>query len=54
MMFTIEVEVERESGKFASRDEISEALIEAVESADLDSLGADGDSVYTILSVDAR
>lgn len=51
MHFTIEVEVEREQGKFASRDEIAEALAEAVEQADLSSLGADGTSEYVINDV---
>jgi hypothetical protein len=51
--YIVEVEVERESGKFASRDEINDVLVEALgeaESADLDGLGSDGESVYTITS----
>lgn len=53
LRFVLEVEVERETGKFASRDEISEKLTEAIasiEDADLGALGSDGDSVYTITS----
>ena len=50
--FTVEVEVERESGKFASREEIIEALTEAIEGANpdvVDGVGADGDSVYNVI-----
>lgn len=50
--FTVTIEVERESGKFASRDEISEAigdaLGDAVDSIDLDGIGPDGESVYVV------
>jgi hypothetical protein len=52
MLFRIEVEIERESGKFASREEIGEKLIEAIEQADLSGLGADGDSEYVISGAD--
>ncbi len=50
--FTIEVEVERDSGKFASREEISEALVEAIEGANpdvVDGVGSDSESVYNIV-----
>lgn len=53
--FTVEVEVERTEGKFASRDEVSEALVEAIESADpgsVDGVGADGTSTYEVVSFD--
>lgn len=53
--FTIEVEVERESGKFASRDDVEEALRTELEGADpgqVDGVGSDGDSVYTVASWD--
>ena len=50
--FLVDVDVERESGKFAGRDEITDAIQtameEGIESAQLDSLGADADSVYNI------
>ena len=50
----IEVEVERTEGKFASRDEIAEAIQEALantgEGESLSGLGADGDSEYEITS----
>jgi hypothetical protein len=55
LSFTVSVEVERESGKFAGRDEIQDALQEAVESADpgsVDGVGADGDSVYNVVAWD--
>jgi hypothetical protein len=48
MNFTLHVSVQHESGKFAPREEIEGALIEALENADLDGLGADGDSVYVV------
>lgn len=37
--FVIEVEVERVEGKFASRDDMVEAIVEAVEMADVDGIG---------------
>ena len=48
--YTVEVTVERESGKFASRDDIMEQVREALEQADPGEVtgGADGDSVYTV------
>lgn len=51
--FTVTVEIERESGKFASREEIAEVLIEWLESADqgtVDGIGADGESSYSTTS----
>ena len=51
--FTVEVEVERESGKFASRDEMTEELISCLEGANegsISGIGADGDSEYTVTS----
>lgn len=51
--FTVDVEVERDSGKFASRDEIAEQIQEAIEGADpgtIDSVGADADSSYSVTS----
>lgn len=50
--YLVEIEVERESGKFAGRDEISAALCEALtdapDNADLSSLGSDGTSQYNV------
>lgn len=51
--FTVTVEVERESGKFAARDEISEQITEWLEGADegsIDGIGADGESSYSTIS----
>jgi hypothetical protein len=49
--FKVTVEVERESGKFMSRDEVQEALQEALESADPGQVdgGPDGDSVMSVI-----
>lgn len=48
--FTVHVALERESGKFMSRDEMEEILLEAIEAADPDTVegGADGGSIYTV------
>lgn len=51
--FLVTVEAERESGKFASRDEIAEALITALEEADpgeIDGIGADSESTYNTVT----
>jgi hypothetical protein len=51
--YTVEVEVERVEGKFASRDEVAEQLQEALEGADpgsIDGIGADGTSGYEVQS----
>jgi hypothetical protein len=48
---TIKFQVSRTSGKFATRDEIAEYIQAELEGADfgeVDGVGADGDSVYTI------
>lgn len=50
---TVEVEVDRISGKFASKEEIKEALADEIERADpgqVSGVGADGDSEYEITS----
>jgi hypothetical protein len=50
--FTVEVEVQRESGKFAARDEIEEQLREEIEGANpgsVDGVGADGDTTYEVI-----
>lgn len=49
--FTVTVELNRESGKFASREELAEQLTEALESANpgsVDGVGADSDSTYAV------
>lgn len=51
--FTIEVEVERVSGKFASKDEIADQIREALDSADpgtISNVGADSDSEYEVVN----
>lgn len=52
--FTVSVELEREQGKFMSRDEMEEQLLEALESADPGEIsgGADGDSSYSVTDWD--
>ena len=49
--FTVEVEVERASGKFASREDIAEVIQEWLEGANEDEVygvGSDGDSTYIV------
>lgn len=49
--FVVTVEVERESGKFAPRDEIAEQISEWLEAADegqVCGIGADGESDYDV------
>lgn len=49
--FTVEVEVERVEGKFASREEVAEQLEEALADADpssIDGIGSDGTSSYEV------
>lgn len=51
--FTVTVEVEREHGRFASREDMAEAITEWLENADegtIDGIGADGDSTYNTIS----
>lgn len=48
--FRVTVEITHESGKFATKDDLADSLIEQIEGCDpdLSSEGPDGDSVYTI------
>lgn len=50
--FLVEVDLERETGKFASRDDMSEAISSALEDAengiDVTGLGPDSSSEYTV------
>lgn len=50
--FTVNIEVERECGKFMSRDEVAEQLQEALDGADPGSVegGPDGDSVMNVIN----
>lgn len=49
--FKVLVEVERESGKFVSREEIGDQIRESLENADAGTFygGADGDSAYNVI-----
>jgi len=46
--FTATVELEREQGKFATRDEMAEAIewLEGADEGSVYGIGADGDSTY--------
>jgi hypothetical protein len=44
--FTVDVEVERTEGKFASRDELAQQVSDALESADPGTLYGDNDGIY--------
>ena len=51
--FTLTVEVERVSGKFAPKDEIEQWLLDEIVSADpgeVSGVGADGDTEYEVIS----
>lgn len=56
--FTVDVEIERVQGKFATRDEIEQAIrtaLEEVESnIDVSGIGPDGDSEYEVVSCDVN
>jgi hypothetical protein len=47
--FAVEVEVEREEGKFASRDELADELREAIEQADPGSVEGGNGGVYNVI-----
>lgn len=49
MHFTIELDVERVTGKFVSKQEIADLLLEEVGNVGLDGLGEDGTSEYEIV-----
>lgn len=54
---TVEVELSRSQGKFASRDEMVEALVSEIEGADpggLYGIGADSDSDYDVDSFEVQ
>jgi hypothetical protein len=52
--YTVEVEVERIEGKFATADEIAERIMgtleEAESSFDLEGIGPDGETNYEVIS----
>lgn len=47
--FQVEIEVERIEGKFATRDELGEQLLEAIESADPGSVEGDNGGQYEVI-----
>lgn len=49
MNIVLTVTLERESGKFATKEEVAEALVEMI--YDVDGVGADGTSVYLVTEV---
>jgi hypothetical protein len=46
------VELERESGKFAGKDEVADELISLIDGESISNVGADGDSVYNVIAVE--
>ena len=55
--FKVKVSAVRESGKFATRDEVAGQLIEAIEGADpgsVDGVGADSDTTYSVESFEVE
>lgn len=49
--YAVEVEVDREQGKFASKDDLNTEIEEALNQAnpqEISGVGADGDSIYTV------
>jgi hypothetical protein len=53
IVFTITVRVERESGKFVSRDDIAEQLIDVIQDANPGTVEVD-ESVYNVESIEAE
>ena len=51
--YQVNVTVERISGKFVSRDEMAEAITDALDDASTDpySMGPDGDSEYEVIDL---
>lgn len=50
--FTVEVEVERTQGKFATRDELSTLIGEALEGANPETLDGENEGQYEVQSWD--
>jgi seryl-tRNA(Sec) selenium transferase len=50
LTFTVEVEVERITGKFASRDELAEQMVNAIEGADEGTWYGDNEGEYETTS----
>jgi hypothetical protein len=49
-VFIVTVEVEREEGRFASRDELQEQIVEALESADPQTVEGGNGGVYNVVT----
>jgi hypothetical protein len=47
-VFQVEVEMERTEGKFATREEISNEIVEALEGADIQSFTGENDGQYEV------
>jgi hypothetical protein len=50
-VFTVRVQTERESGKFASKDDLREEIrtwLEGANEDEISGVGSDGDSVYNV------
>ena len=52
MTFTIEVELEKGSGKFASKDEIADKIMEDLESADPGTIFSDDNAEFNVVQWD--
>jgi len=52
--FQVEVEVEREEGKFATRDELGDQLREAIEGADPGTVDGDNGGTYNVIQFDVE
>ncbi len=56
LTFLVSVEYRRESGKFAPREDIVEAISAALRDASIEmyDLGADGDSIYEVDEIEVE
>lgn len=52
--FLVTIEVDRETGKFAPRDELADKLREAIESADPSTLDCENGGQYSVNSFDVE
>ena len=53
-VFTVEVEVQRTQGKFASREEVADQIAEALSSADIGNFTCDNGGEYETCSWDVN
>jgi hypothetical protein len=54
IVVVLQVEVERDEGKFASREELEEKILDEVSSADPSILSTDDDATYSVTSWEAE